>query len=283
MQNIPDISKRRWLTGAVVIGAGLTAMGGARPAAAQLLDTDIDPKSVLAKMGQGQTLQVGYAQTPLWFYKDAKTGELRGVYKDLVEMLAQDLEMKVNWQEVSFADLTVGLRKGDFDLFGSSSIYTVPRSLVADYVGPLWSKGSLALIRREDAGKYKTIADLNRPDVTFSVNAGASEEQRIPLLFPKAKVIAITGQDVMAAEPVRTGRATAFVAGDSDIIVLASHNADWAQIVDVDHPFDKRPNTWMIRYGDPAWRSFLNTWITYVIGNGTVERIYNQYLQQLTT
>jgi polar amino acid transport system substrate-binding protein len=282
MQNIPDISKRSWLTGAVAVGAGLAVMGGVRPAMAQLLDTGIDPKSVLAKMGKGQTLQVGYAQTPLWFFKDAKTGELRGVYKDLVEMLAHDLEMNVNWQEVSFADSTVGLRKGDFDLFGSSAIYTVPRALVSDYVGPLWCKGSLAVVRRQDAGKYKTIADLNSPDVTFSVNAGASEEQRIPQLFPKAKVIAIAGQEAMAAEPVRTGRATAFVAGDSDIIALAKRNANWAQIVDVDHPFDKRPNTWLIRYGDSAWKSFLDTWCAYVIANGAVERIYNQYLQQLT-
>jgi ABC-type amino acid transport substrate-binding protein len=38
-----------------------------------------------------------------------------------------------------------------------------------------------------------------------------------------------------------------------------------------------------IRSGDPAWKRFLDTWIAYVIANGTVGRIYNQYLQQLTT
>lgn len=283
MQDIPEISKRNLLTGAVAVGAGLAAMSAAAPpAVAQLLDSGIDPKSVLAKVGKGQVLRVGYAQTSLWFYKDAKTGDLKGVYKDLVEMLARDLEMTVNWQEVTFANSTVGLRKGDFDLFGSSAVYTVPRALVCDYVGPLWSKGSLAVVRKEDADKYKTIADLNSPDVTFSVNAGASEEQRIPLLFPKAKVIAIAGQQVMAAEPVRTGRATVFVAGDSDIIVLAKRNANWAHIVDVDHPFDKRPNTWLVRYGDPAWKNFLDMWSNYVIANGEVQRLYDQYLQQLT-
>lgn len=281
MTDFPDMSKRSIFAGAVAVGAMASLVVAPRPAMAQLLDTGIDPKSVLAKVKKGGALQVGYSQTPLWFFKDAKSGELRGVYKDLVDMLASDLEMTVNWQEVSFANATVGLRRGDFDLFGSSAVYTVPRALVSDFIGPLWSKGSLGIVRNEDAGKYKTVADLNSPDVTFSVSAGASEEQRMPQLFPKAKVIAVTGQQAMAAEPVRTGRATVFVTGDSDALVLAKRNASWAHIIDPAHPFDKRPNTWLVRHGDPAWTNFLDFWATYVTGSGQVQALYNKYLAEL--
>jgi ABC-type amino acid transport substrate-binding protein len=276
------MTKRSIFAGVVAAGAIASLAVTPRPAMAQLLDSGIDPKSVLAKVKKGDALQVGYAQTPLWFFKDAKTGELRGVYKELVDMLASDLEMTVNWQEVSFANATVGLRRGDFDLFGSSGVYTVPRALVANFIGPLWSKGSLAIVRVEDAGKYKTTADLNSPDVTFSVSAGASEEQRMPQLFPKAKFIAVTGQQAMAAEPVRTGRATVFVTGDSDALVLAKRNPNWAHIVDPAHPFDKRPNTWLIRHGDPEWKNFLDFWATYITGSGTVQSLYDKYLQELT-
>lgn len=277
------LNKRALMAAALAAGAGAAMAGAAMPAAqAQLLDSGIDPKSVLAKVKKGEPLNVGYAQTPLWFYKDARSGELRGVYKDLVEMLARDLEMTVAWHEVTFANATVGLRKGDFDLFGSSAVYTVPRGLACNFVGPLWSKGSLAIVRKQDAGKYQTIADLDSPDVTFSVNAGASEEQRIPLLFPKAKVTAVAGQQAMAAEPVRTGRATVYVTGDVDAIVLAKRNAAWAHIVDQANPFDKRPNTWLIRHGDPAWKNFLDMWSSYIIANGEVQRLYDTYLRNLT-
>lgn len=271
------------LTGAAAIGAGVATVG-ARPreAMAQLLDTGVDPKSVLAKIKKGETLNVGYAQTPAWFYKDPKTGELQGIYKELVDMLAKDLEMKVNFVEVTFANATVGLRKGDYQLFGSSLVYTVPRGLVCCYIGPLWSKGSLPIVHKEDANKFKTIADLNRPDVTFSVNAGASEEQRMPLLFPKAKIMAVAGQQAMAAEPVRTRRATVYVTGDNDAIAFQRRNASWAQIVDEKHPFDKRPNTWVIRYGDEPWQAFLDMWSTYVTVNGVVQRLYDEYMERLS-
>jgi hypothetical protein len=62
-----------------------------------------------------------------------------------------------------------------------------------------------------------------------------------------------TGQQVIAAEPVRTKRAKAYVLPDSDALALVKRNSDWAHIVDIDHPFDRRPNTWLIRHGDIPW------------------------------
>ena len=163
MTNTSDLGKRALLTGAALAGAGIMAVAGAKEAAAQLLDSGVDPKSVLAKIKKGGTLHVGFGQAALWFYKDAKSNELRGVYKDMCDALGRDLEMTVEYHEVTMANSTVGLRKGDYDLFGASAVYTVPRALAVNYVGPLWSKGSLAMIRKEDAGKYRTVGDLNNP------------------------------------------------------------------------------------------------------------------------
>jgi hypothetical protein len=69
--------------------------------------------------------------------------------------------------------------------------------------------------------------------------------------------------------------------GDSDIIAFAKRNASWAHIVDPEHPFDKRPNTWMIRYGDVPWQRFLNMWSTYIVVNGVVQRLYDKYMEAL--
>lgn len=278
MKNEFEVSKRSLLTGALAAGDGAAALASmAQDAKAQLLESGIDPKSVLAKVKKGGALEVGYAQLPLWFFKDAKSGELRGIYKELVDSLAKDLEMTVNWHEVTFANATISLRSGEYDLFGSSASYTVPRATVCNYVGPLWSKGSLAVIRKADAGKFQTMSDLNNPDVTIAVNGGSSDEQRMPLLFPKAKFMAVAGQYSMAAEPVRGSRATACIVGDTEANALAKRNPDWAVVLDPSNSFDKRPNTWMIRYGDVAWKNFLDTWCAYVAANGQVQRLYDKY------
>jgi polar amino acid transport system substrate-binding protein len=279
--------KRDFLKQAAMLGAaaGAGAVGGAvapQAALAQMLETSIRDDSVLAKIRKEGVIRVGYAQTGPWFYKDAKTGDLGGIYKDVVDMLAKEIQVKVEWKEVTFANATVGLRRGDYDLFGSSLVYLVQRALVVNYIGPLYSKGSLLLVHKDNAERFKKAADLNDPNVTFSVTAGASEEPRIPLLFPaKPKVITTTGQVSLGAEPVRAKKADVWISGDSDVILLAKRNESWAHVIDPGNPLDRRPNTFAVRYGDPEWRNFIDFYGKFLTINGEVERLFKFHMEKL--
>ena len=259
----------------------MLAAGTPGPALAQMLETGVRDNSVLAKIRKEGVLRVGYAQTGPWFYKDAKTGELGGIYKDVVDQLCRELQIKPEYKEVTFANSTVGLRRGDYDLFGSSLTYTIQRALVVNYVGPLWSKGSHLLIHKDTADRFKTAADLNSEDVTFSVTAGASEEPRIPQLFPKAKLITTTGQVTLGAEPVRAKRAHVWMSGDSDVLLFAKRNSGWATVVDPENPIDRRPNTWAVRYGDDEWKQFLDFWAAFLSANGEVARLFKHHMEKL--
>jgi ABC-type amino acid transport substrate-binding protein len=282
-----DTNKRGFLRGAATLGAasGVLAAAGAamtpRAALAQVLETGVREDSTLTKIRKEGVLRVGYAQTGPWFYKDAKTGELGGIYKDVVDRLCRELEIKPDYKEVTWANSTVGLRRGDYDLFGSSLTYTIQRALVVNYIGPLYSKGSLLMIHKDNVGKFKTAADFNAPNVTFSVVAGGSEEPRIPILWPKAKLITTTGQVVLGAEPVRAKKADVWISGDVDVILLAKRNADWAHVIDPGNPLDRRPNTLAIRYGDPEWKSFMDFYGRYLTINGEVERLLKHHVEKL--
>jgi hypothetical protein len=37
----------------------------------------------------------------------------------------------------------------------------------------------------------------------------------------------------------------------------------------------------MIRYGDVAWKNFLDTWCAYVAANGQVQRLYDKYAAEI--
>ena len=281
------ISKRTFVKGALGLGglglAGkiLGGLGSAREAYAQLLESGIDEKSALARVKKEGKLRVGYAQTLPWFNKDAKSGGLTGIYYDVAEQLAKELEVKAEYKEVSWADSTVALRKGDFDVFGSSLFYTVPRALVVAYTAPMWHKGHLALCHKDNAGRFKSIADFNRSDVTFSVNVGTREEHVLKVLFPKAKIITTSGQIVLSAEPVRTKKADLWVSGDLDVLVFAKKNSGWAHVIDPDRPFARGANTWAVRYGDPAWKFFLDLWADNMVESGFMQQRYDYYKETL--
>jgi ABC-type amino acid transport substrate-binding protein len=247
----------------------------------QMLETGVPETSVLAKARKEGVLRVGYAQTGPWFYKDARSGELGGIYKDAVDQLCREMEVKPDYKEVTFANSTVGLRRGDYDLFGSSLTYTMARAVAVNYIGPLYSKGSLLLVHKDDAGRFKSAADLNSPDVTFSVVAGGSEEPRIPILFPKAKLITTAGQVVLGAEPVRAKRAQVWMSGDSDVLLFAKRNPSWAVVIEPDSPIDRRPNTWAIRYGDNEWKFFLDMFGSFLVANGEMNRLFKLHMEKL--
>lgn len=276
-------SKRTLIKSAMGIAGlagGSVLAGSPRTAAAQLLESGIREGSVLAKVKKEGVLRVGYSQTLPWFQRDARTGQLEGIYWEACERLAKELEVKVQYQEVSWANATVGLRKGDFDLFGSSLFYTVPRALVANYVGPMWRKGRLVVTHRDWAERFKGPDDFNHADVIFSVIGGTSEEDWIKKTFPKAQILASTGQIAVALEPVRTKRAHLFAAGDLDAILYARRNP-WAHVIDKDKPIGLTPNTWAIRYGDPEWKDFLDFWGGHMLTSGAMQELYDKYVAKM--
>jgi ABC-type amino acid transport substrate-binding protein len=278
----PTQPGRRGALLAAALGAGgVSLLAASRPAGAQLLASGIDEASTLAKVKREGMLRIGFAQTAPWFFKDLKANALSGIFYEMCEQLAKDLEVKIVYSETTFANSTVGLRNGEYDLFGSSLVYTPARALVTNFVGPLWEKGELAITHKDFADRFKSVADFDQPDVIFSLNAGSAEESMIKSLFPKAQVIATTGQIALAAEPVRAKKAHLFVTGDSDAITLAKRNPSWARIVDEAHPFERRIASWVVRYGDPAWKEYLDMWITNIRAGDKVKTLYEQYMARI--
>ena len=276
-----EANKRELFTGSLIV-ASAAALILPGVAVAQEGDGGLDPNSVLSKTRKAGTLRMGYAQTAPWFYKDAKTGALQGIYFDVAEEMCKLLQVKSEYEETTFADSTLALRRGDYDVFVSSLTYTVPRATtVAFPTPPLWQRGSLALIHKDNIGRFKTMEDLNSPDVTIAVNTGTSAEAQQRRLFPKSKVLATTGQILTATEPVRTKRADAWLNGENDVVVFARKNTSWAAVLDEEHPFDKAPNTWAIRYGDPAWESFISGFCNYMITQGFVKQRYDYHMNQM--
>jgi ABC-type amino acid transport substrate-binding protein len=280
-------NKRDFLKGTALVGAAAAAAAGLGAAVApqrafaQAL-SGIRPESTLAKVVKAGVLRVGYAQTGPFFYKNAKTGELGGIYFDAATELAKQMGVKLELKEVTFQNATVGLRRDDYDVFGSALTYTMARALTVDYIGPLYEVGSLLMVHKANAGRFKKLEDFNSPDVTFSVVSGGSEEPRIPVLFPKAKLITTTGQAELGAEPVRARRADVWMSSQVAVQLMAKR-ADWAVPFDPAHPIDRRPSSWAVRFGDYEWKNFLDFWATFMRVNGETDRLMRVHMERLSS
>ena len=251
------------------------AVGFATPVLAQAQE------SVLAKIKREGVLKVCYAQTTPDNYKDPKTGEWTGVFVDLVNEMADWMKVKVEPVEVQFSTVILSLNRGDCDLFGSSLLYNAPRALEINFIRPFAAKGINGLISKEKAGTIIKVEDLNNENLTLAVQAGSRDQEVAKRIFPKAKILALqVTTDLAAFNSVRRGDADVALANGITIRWWTKvEGNDWA-VPAFASDFSTQPNGWAIRYGDPDWKNFLDSYANWVIADNKAAQLYDSYLSR---
>ncbi len=239
--------------------------------------------SVLTKVKASGTLKVCYAQTTPDAYKDAKTGEWEGVFVDLTNELADWMKVKVVPVEVQFSTVILALNRGDCDLFAASLLYNAPRAMEIDYILPFAAKGMNAVIHAGNPKHFTKPEDFNQEGVTLAALTGSRDYEVAKRLFPKAKLLALQTQtDIQLFETVRRGDAdAAFANGITIRWWLKAPDHQWATIAFTDD-FSTQPNGWAIRYGDPAWKDFLDSFAHWALANNRAKDLYESYLSRDT-
>ncbi len=239
--------------------------------------------SVLAKVKSEGTLKVCYAQTTPDAYKEPKTGQWSGVFVDLTNELAAWMKVKVEPVEVQFSTVILALNRGDCDLFGASLLYNAPRAMEVDYIVPFAAKGMNAVIPAGNPKHFTKPEDFNQEGITLAAVAGSRDYEVAKRIFPKAKLLALQTQtDIQLFETVRRGDAdAAFANGITIRWWLKAPDHDWASIAFKDD-FSTQPNGWAIRYGDPAWKDFLDNYARWALANNRAKDLYESYLNRDT-
>lgn len=241
----------------------------------------VPKESALARVKADGVMKVCYAQVTPDSYKDPKTGQWTGVFVDIVNELAAWMKVKVEPVEVQWSTAVLALNRGDCDLFGASLLYNAPRAMEIDYVTPFSAKGMNAVVQKGNPKGFAKPEDFNRAGITLAAVAGSRDYEVATRLFPKAKLLALqTTTDIALFETVRRGDAdAAFANGITIRWWLKTPNTDWAGIAFADD-FSNQPNGWAIRYGDPAWKDFLEAFGHWAAANKRAATLYDEYLSR---
>jgi ABC-type amino acid transport substrate-binding protein len=256
----------------------LAALALAMPAAAQA-----PAASTLDRVKSAGVLRACFAQVSPEAYKDARSGEWRGVFVDLTRELAEWMRVRMEIVEVQWPTIVPSLRRGDCDMVGGSLVYNAPRSMEIAYVRPMWAKGVNAILRRADAPRIRRPADLNSPDVTLAVVAGSSENEVARRQFPRARILALQVQsNIQIMESVRRGDATAALLPTLTLRwwLAVPENGAWGALAFPDAEFASAPNGWAVRYGDSDGARFLDAFVAWAEASGLTARLYEEYLDR---
>ena len=119
------------------------------------------------------------------------TGEYEGIDAELSKIIADSLGVKIEYVPTTWPTLAADTLAGKFDiaLCGISRNFARERVMAMSDAYGEGLFGKTILCRKTDAKKFKTVADLNKPDVRIMINPGGTNEKFARANLPNAKLI----------------------------------------------------------------------------------------------
>ena len=209
-------------------------------------------------------------------YKEPATGDYWGFGIEMAEHIASRLGVDIRYVQTSWPTLTADvLNETLFDFaIGGITITDTRKQTMAMSEGYL-ANGKTILCRKEDAGKYHTTADLNRPDVRVMVNPGGLNEKfahdSLPdctlIVYPKNEEIpsqvAEKAADVMITEITE---APYYVQTDSRLAAPL-----------LQHPFTHGRIGVLMRQGQDDLMGLVNNVIREMKADGSLRQLHDKY------
>ena len=164
----------------------------------------------LQEILNAKKIRLGTVPYPPMTQLDSRTGKLTGLWVDGPKFLFEQLGLEVEFVETKWATFASGLQSNQFDVFVGGSFATPKRAAAVDFSRPVMFMGHSIAVRRDDAGKYKTMADIDKPGVTIATVLGSSGHEYTREHFKQATIRALdTGDLSQGALEVLAGRADA--------------------------------------------------------------------------
>ena len=119
--------------------------------------------------------------------RDPATNSYRGFDIEAMEQFAKDLGVKIEWVPAEWATLVAGITANRYDIFSGASL-NMARAKTVAFSDPYTEAGTVPLVQKADAAKYKGWADLNQSGTVVAVLLGTVFEEQAKAHFPQARV-----------------------------------------------------------------------------------------------
>ena len=212
---------------------------------------------------------------------DPKTGEWSGFYVDTLRNQFKVLKLDVEFVETKWGTFSGALIADQFDVFVGGSFATPLRALAISFSRPFMYMGYSAGARKADAGKYKNVADIDKPGVKVAVAMGSGGHEYVKQNFKHAEIVALDTGDLTAPfMEVLAGRVDV---GIQDAVATALVASKQPNLVDLygSDPFNVLPISFAVAKGNLELLNYLNTLVDYMRINGKWRKGAEKYKADL--
>lgn len=206
-------------------------------------------------------------------FKD-ENNKIVGFDMDVIEAMAEEMNMKVEYSDMDFGGLIIALNNGEFDTIVSAMTITDERKEKADFTEPYLTSGQ-AIAIMADNDEIKEVADLKGKMITgqtgttgIQVMKERNDTDKLGATIRDYPNIAQSFLDL------KSGVADAVVADLSLVKLYAKENSD---IKVVDEMLSEEEFGMAVQKDDDELLKKMNAALNTIKENGTYDEIYKKW------
>ena len=212
-------------------------------------------------------------------YLNPQTGEYEGIDAELSKLIAASLGVKIEYVPTTWPTLTADTLAGKFDiaLCGISRNYARAKTMAMSDAYGEGIFGKTILCRKTDAKKFKTISDLNRPEVRIMINPGGTNEKFARANLTKAKLI-VHNENADIPRQIAEGKADIMITETVEAAQYIRKDSRLAAPL-INAPFTRHSCGILMEKGDQEWLNYINFVLAELRMDGTMAQLETKYLK----
>lgn len=200
-----------------------------------------------------------------------ENGDPQGFDVELARLLADSLGVELNIVEVTSDERIPSLETDKVDVVIGNFTRTLARAQKVMFTDPYIVAGYM-MLARADSG-YQVPEDAGKDRI--AVVKGSSADELCMKLFPDCDMSYVeTSSDGLVA--VKNGQADAFIEDSTYQLYQADMDAALVTVGGILSSLDY--NAFGVKQGEYGWLQYLNQFIFTLNADGTVDRLYQQFL-----
>jgi cyclohexadienyl dehydratase len=203
-------------------------------------------------------------------------GAFEGLDVDLVTSAAKALGAEPVWVKSGWPTLMKDfVEKCDVAVGGIS--VTLDRQKTAFFSQAYMVNGKAPITRCENAAKFQSVADIDKPTVTVIENPGGSNERFARANFKSAKIV-IFNDNTTIFDEILKGNADVMISESAETIVQQKLRPGLCA-VNPDKPLQYGEMAWLLPRGDVVFKAWVDQWIHLAKANGEYDRVAGKWLR----
>lgn len=210
-------------------------------------------------------------------YLNKETNTYEGFDAEMAASLAKELGVKLEYIPTTWKTLQADTLADKFDVAMCGITVTDARKTVMAMADPYLTFGKTVLVQKKDAERFKSLADVNRPEVRVMYNPGGTNEKFAKEMTPQAQLL-MHEKNAEIPGLVGENKADVMITETMEARRYVRDNPKLAAPL-IDKPFTENHFGVLMKKDYPKLLEATNNWMRKINADGTLAAWENQYIK----